>query len=399
MSPVSKGSGRIVQLDFLRGVAILLVLFWHMPVKEVHNPILAAIQWPGTHFGWAGVDLFFVLSGYLVGGLLMREAESRGAIDGKRFLIRRAFKIWPQYYVFLLLATLLAAHKPDRTPAQYIPSWFGVQNYLGSPENHLWSLAVEEHFYLLLLAALFVAASMRRLTFGFVSGLTLATAVVCLVFRVLAGQNGVGPVALQWQTHYRLDGLMFGVFLAALHQYRPELWERIGRAWPALLALALVGIGSLVAGDKAGAFMQTGGYTLVYLGAGAILMLARNAPGLARVPGVVALSWVGVYSYGVYLWHETAGGAAAFKIGERLHRSGDTDWLIRNGLFFAVGILVGAIMTRLVEIPTLKARDNLFPSRAPGAQPATEGPPAESDEPLGEQHVAHGDKAEAAQRE
>ena len=91
---------REIELDFVRGVAILMVIDFHSPMGILFYPFrLMGFK----HFGWAGVDVFFVLSGFLVGGLLVKEWKVRGRIDSKRFLIRRGFKIWPQYYFFILL--------------------------------------------------------------------------------------------------------------------------------------------------------------------------------------------------------------------------------------------------------------------------------------------------------
>src|ERR1700722_16250927 len=86
--------------------------------------------------GWMGVSVFFVLSGFLVGGLLVKEGKTRGRIDSKRFLIRRGFKIWPQYYFFLALM-LLTGH---RTVRELWGNLLNIQNYVGGVA-HTWSLA------------------------------------------------------------------------------------------------------------------------------------------------------------------------------------------------------------------------------------------------------------------
>lgn len=102
--------GRLIQLDVLRGIAIALVLFEHRPntpkgppgwIDGLIAPISAAL--------WTGVDLFFVLSGYLVGGLLISEMAKSGRIDLKRFWIRRGFKIWPSYYLYLAVLAIVTA--------------------------------------------------------------------------------------------------------------------------------------------------------------------------------------------------------------------------------------------------------------------------------------------------
>ena len=158
---VSPPSKRIFSLDIIRGVAILLVLFYHNPTYPDYRPL---IYWPITYMnkvGWMGVDLFFVLSGYLVGGLIIREIKKSGTLRVKRFIIRRGFKIWPVYY-FSILAFLfvrpfsekdLGANYLERWMSlfwEHLPNFLHVQNYFSSTQRMgwLWSLGVEEHFYL-----------------------------------------------------------------------------------------------------------------------------------------------------------------------------------------------------------------------------------------------------------
>src|ERR1700722_13574336 len=115
---------REMELDFLRGIAILMVMDFHAPISI----LLAPFRWLGfRNFGWAGVDVFFVLSGFLVGGLLIKEWKQSSRIDSRRFLIRRGFKIWPQYYVFLL-AMLLTGHRGLR---DLWGNLLNIQNYVG----------------------------------------------------------------------------------------------------------------------------------------------------------------------------------------------------------------------------------------------------------------------------
>lgn len=172
--PAPVGSGREIELDFLRGLAILLVLDYHAPVRWMTAPF----HWLGfPNFGWVGVDLFFVLSGFLVGGLLIKEWRTQGRVDSRRFLLRRSFKIWPQYYVFLAVM-LVTGH---RNWHELRGNLLNLQNYLGGVP-HTWSLAVEEHAYLLLAFGLAWAARaqvrMRVLAMGI--------GVVCVV--VVAGR-------------------------------------------------------------------------------------------------------------------------------------------------------------------------------------------------------------------
>src|SRR5215212_9989778 len=98
--------GRRLDLDVVRGLAIVLALGWHFSGERSGNPVLDALTAPGRSFGWAGVDLFFVLSGFLLGRLVLTEQARTGRFDGWRFTIRRVLKLWPVLYVFLALEVL-----------------------------------------------------------------------------------------------------------------------------------------------------------------------------------------------------------------------------------------------------------------------------------------------------
>ena len=104
-SPAPAPAGRrVIQLDFLRGIAILLVIGDHNPAWGLERQ-LGILRLPVQLWhrgGWTGVDLFFVLSGFLIGGLLFTELIKRGRLDIKRFMVRRGFKIWPSYYLFVV---------------------------------------------------------------------------------------------------------------------------------------------------------------------------------------------------------------------------------------------------------------------------------------------------------
>ena len=169
------GSSRNLQLDVLRGVAVLLVFGRHLELPEPDGLAgIAARVW--FRIGWLGVDLFFVLSGFLIGGLLLTEHARHGRIDVGRFLIRRGLKIYPAYLVFIgylvcmpLLKVALRGDDPVPVLAAqwqlYWPNLLFLQNYIGTnPAGHTWTLAVEEHFYLLLPWLLVALAARHRMT-------------------------------------------------------------------------------------------------------------------------------------------------------------------------------------------------------------------------------------------
>src|SRR4029077_18685201 len=133
---------RLKELDFLRGIAIILVLLRHIPLFTfTHN------------IGWIGVDLFFVLSGFLVSGLLFKEYLKFGDIRPKLFLIRRGFKIYPLYYLFYIPYLVLIVREQGWSSVDvrgFLSDMTFTQNFIngwGWAYGASWSLAVEEHFY------------------------------------------------------------------------------------------------------------------------------------------------------------------------------------------------------------------------------------------------------------
>src|SRR6188474_3449733 len=129
-----KQNYRLRELDFLRGIAIVLVLMRHQYLSGFT-----------TTMGWVGVDLFFVLSGFLVSGLLFREYLREGTVHVTRFLIRRGLKIYPAFYVFLLLSVWfgVTVRQAQIPPRLLVGEILFLQNYVGRLWPHTWSLAVE----------------------------------------------------------------------------------------------------------------------------------------------------------------------------------------------------------------------------------------------------------------
>ena len=349
---------RLKQLDALRAIAVLLVMGRHL----TWNPVWYRI-------GWTGVDLFFVLSGFLVSGLLFREYKTSGHIRVLRFLGRRAFKIYPAYYLLLILT--VASRWAFGPPLKWRFAWpdfVFVQSYRVGLWGHLWSLAVEEHFYLLLPAALYLM--LRRDTgrgeaFRGVPLLCGLVAMACLGMRIVYALRGAGfdHYKITAPSHLRLDSLAFGVLLSYLWEFRPRVIDAAFRyGGPALLAVSALLLlpDLLLEFDRP--FIYTFGLTLSYLGYGGILLyfLKRvNANG--RI--IRALAPLGTYSYTIYLCHLPV---AFWSIGHFLSPA-SLRW--GRDATFATYLVVscgaGVLLAKLVERPGLALRERLLPTNAP----------------------------------
>jgi peptidoglycan/LPS O-acetylase OafA/YrhL len=210
-------SDRISSVDIFRSIAIISVVIFHF------NKTIP--------FGFLGVDLFFVVSGLLVGGLLTKEFRNGNKINFTKFVLQRGFKIWPSYYAFLLIGNLIAYFFYNSTrPDLIVPLWdikrylFFYQNYTGLPFHwsfdHVWSLCVEEHFYVLLpllfiIVQYFIKKEQKiRSLFLFV----ILTIVAGILFKYFSFYftNSKDTYSA---THNRIDSLAWGVLLNLIITY------------------------------------------------------------------------------------------------------------------------------------------------------------------------------------
>jgi peptidoglycan/LPS O-acetylase OafA/YrhL len=298
-------------LDGLRALAVAGVFLYH-----------ANVSWmPG---GFLGVDLFFVLSGYLITSLLLREFSDRGTIDLVAFWGRRARRLFPAVAVvilFALLATLTIARDDlGRTRADalsalvYLTNWHEILashsyfNQFGRPSllQHLWSLAVEEQFYLFW--PLLLLLGLRRLHPRTVIGLTALLAVAsCTLMWVLYNPNG-DPSAVYYGTETRAFTLLIGALLAFAWpsaQTALRRWRHSTTAVDAIGVAALLGVLALfVRMQDFDPWLYRGGFLLMAV-VGAVLVAAAAEPDtrLGRALGWSPLRWLGARSYGIYLWH------------------------------------------------------------------------------------------------
>jgi len=373
--PAATG-GRMIQLDVLRGIAILLVLCRHTVLPWSDAGILQPVMYHLYCLGWTGVDLFFVLSGFLIGGLLFNEIKHTKTLNVKRFLIRRGFKIWPAYLIYIAFVFVLLVHQNPLHEAWHLiwPNLVHLQNYFPSARGHTWSLAVEEHFYLLLPLFLLPVIRYRRPD-GSMPAIPIAAVtliIVCTTLRILINPR----LPLVWQkliapTHMRIDGLFFGVMLAYFYHLYPEKLARVGRHRALLILLGLALISPMAIIDQLNSpFVFTVGFTLLYLGYGSILLaFVHIKPGdgplgkAIKSPVARIIAWIGVFSYSIYLWHIDLSNIPieGWLMPRLPHKPLSLFWLISTVASMGGAILVGVVMAKLIEMPVLKLRERLFP--------------------------------------
>jgi hypothetical protein len=236
VDPRFQNRARQPGLDLLRALAILVVVVYHAALFGFKLPDRV------DRFGWIGVDLFFVLSGYLIGGQLLAPLARDQPIKLGRFFTRRAFRIMPAYFVVLAIYFLLPSWR--EYPEMSQPLWkflFSVQNIAlhgGTAFSHAWSLAVEDQFYLALPFLLLLLVGRPRAAIIVpclivLGGLLLRT---FLAWKNTSMGGGVSFRGFQAWIYYptwtRLDPLLFGVTLAAIEKFRPNWWQRIVNCAP-----------------------------------------------------------------------------------------------------------------------------------------------------------------------
>ena len=258
-------------------------------------------------YGWIGVDLFFILSGFLVSGLLFSEYKKFGSVKPGQFILRRGFKIYPHFYLFLGLGLLAEGiyrqvfdePKLEINTRKIIGELFFVQNYVGRIWSQTWSLAVEEHFYLGL-AGTFLAFSRFR---KFLHAGFFIPAVLLLLLFVLGERMIIADINMKkagvYFTHLRIDSLAFGVLLAYFHAFYREKIAGIVQSYQYLF-LAFTAFTLLIAYKnnlspdfpKHDYFTITIGLTLLYLGFGSLLAVFIYTPHYQNLKKVPLLTYL-----------------------------------------------------------------------------------------------------------
>ena len=366
------GKNKLAGLDHLRTLAISLVFLYHYRIFQHPDWTVQA-----GNFGWTGVDLFFVLSGYLIAGQLFHKIAQGKGIDIGEFYFKRFFRIIPAYLVVLTLYFCFPAFREREAPS---PLWkyltftqnFGLDIKHRGTFSHAWSLCIEEQFYLLLplimLAFLHFKAGKKALyvlLFLFAAGFAVRA---LSWYGLVAPHIDTDQFGIEWYKwiYYplqcRLDGLLVGVGLAGLFQFFPTIRDRVTRRGNLLL---LLGIGLIIGAYFVCSYQYTVhasvfGFPLVAIAYGTIVAAAVSPSCFlyklkAGISGNIA-----ALSYAIYLSHK-----GVIHLTQELFMkwgiAGDSNWMF---LLCILASLLGALALRYaVERPFLRLRDRILQNR------------------------------------
>lgn len=309
-------SGHIPALDGLRGLAILMVMTVHMTVMTSDAPVDRAFMRLAA-LGWTGVDLFFVLSGFLITGILVDAKEAPHYF--RDFYARRVLRIFPLYYAVAFVSLVLLPRMPaldgvladGREPAHAWTYWLYISNFASAWEGRLtggilivaWSLAIEEQFYMLWAPIVYwlSRAALLRLCVGLIAA--------ALAVRVALVASDVAPVVLYVLPCTRMDALAVGGLIAIVAR-SPAGLRALTRHARTVGAVAAAAVAAAVLLDRSplwsGPVMQTLGYTGLAFMFGALLVMAVASPAGHAIRWALTsrpLRTFGKYSYALYLIH------------------------------------------------------------------------------------------------
>jgi peptidoglycan/LPS O-acetylase OafA/YrhL len=350
--PIEAGARYVPGLDGIRALAVLFVIAYHLSV-------------PHAGGGMLGVGVFFTLSGYLITDLLLSHWRRHGSLGLGQFWIRRARRLLPALFLMLAAVSVWVAlfdssqlsgvRRQVWAAVLYVSNWSTIEqngSYFAKfapplPLDHLWSLAIEEQFYLiwplLLLVGIWFLRSRRRMAL-----VTLVLAGASALAMALVYHRGYDPTRAYEGTDTRAFGLLIGCALAMVWPMRPRPGgPRPGasRVLDLVGVAGLVGIAGLVAGTSTlSPFLYPYGFLLLSFATAALLVSVVNPAGtVGAVLGWTPLRWIGVRSYGIYLWHWPI---VVLLLPQ--HNTFDAGWA---ALAVAVTFAVSALSWRYVEEP------------------------------------------------
>lgn len=372
-----KAQFKLFGLDHLRALAILLVLSFHYQLQFAHP------SWTGwfMKIGWTGVDLFFVLSGFLISSQLFAQIKKRSGISLKTFFIKRFFRILPIYFFIVGIYFLFPYFREKEALP---PLWkfltftqnFGLEIKHFGTFSHAWSLCVEEHFYLLLPLILIFLTSKNLFAKSY--WILIALLVFGIVFRIyLWGifypSNSVIDYSLPYWTEHiyyptynRLDGLLVGVAIAALYQFSPKLWDKISKFGNQIiiLSIALLTLVYFSFADLGTYSTSIWGFPLISIAYGFLVLGAISPSSFLYNLNSRITTLIATLSYAIYLSHK----GIIHIVQELLTKLGidkNSNSMFLVCIIFCV--VVAWLLNLTIEKPFMKMRDRILRREKPTA--------------------------------
>lgn len=354
-------SQRLAGLDSLRAIAVIWTMLFH---SFLVGGLGEDWQWL-QQFGWMGVDLFFVLSGFLIGSQVLAPLARGERFSFGDFYLRRGFRILPAFWAVLAVYLLWPGFReaPGMEPWWKFAGFFvNVSIDYGSNAafSHAWSLCVEEHFYLAfpLLALLFSrlrsATALLAFCIALVLGGIALRSAIWLHFDALDPGYNWFVEEIYYPTWNRLDGLLAGVLLAVWKTYRPASWQRAaGRANLVFIAgLAIMALSFWLFRERTGLLGNSIGWPVLSFGLALLVFAGAQADswiGRRAFPGA---AWLAAVSYSLYLVHKPVFKLVETHLGAALDGHGYVAFVV----YGTASLIAAAILYYAVERPALQLR-------------------------------------------
>lgn len=372
----SQNTNRLYGLDTLRAIAIIIVLIYHYKVVVSSENLFGFM----SQLGWAGVDLFFVLSGYLIGNQILSALAKGQDFSLRLFYIRRFLRTLPNYYFVLALYFIFPLALSGTATAPLWSFLTFTQNLdlrAGETFTHSWSLCIEEQFYLIFpVIALLIACAKRSIILGWAT--IISATLVAMFLRgfnwYIHGQEAMTMQPFMEHIYYssftRFDELLPGVAIAMLKNFHPTTYALLMRKGNLLLITGLASVGVMFYVFQNYAYIENYGRTFHVTAFGysllamsfAILVLGALSPGSMlhriRIPGAANLA---LWSYAIYLIHKPLFQVLKAPLTEY---GIDINGSLGVMIIMAVSIFCGWMLYQFIETPFMNLRTRFFPSNS-----------------------------------
>jgi len=355
---------QVTSLNSIRGIAVIATIFSHFHTVISTVPEFRRVTpwaWVNQAFsrGFFGVDLFFVLSGFLITSLLLKDGDISIKSMLRGFYIRRVLRILPALYTLLSASLLIALWEGFPLSYQwnstwsallFISNWTFKSFFLRTQDDlgHLWSLAVEEQFYLVWPLVFVILRRFRIHWLAAISGISV-TVLAVAIYRNHLFHSQLNWLFIYPKTEARSDAILIGCLCAYVFRYMSissKILRNLGYTAATVFVLIAYFYG---AAEKS--FLYQGGFTLIAILGGVIVLAAATLPSFGgRLLTSGILQWWGQRSYGLYMWH-----FLVFRIFGRHVSHGP--YLLRIGLALAISLAITEVSWRLIERPFIRMKN------------------------------------------